>query len=56
MIASDLEKKIKKKIKNNGLPFCIVATAGTTITGSIDNLNDISRISNKYKYNVNILY
>ena len=49
MIASDLEKKIKKKIKNNGLPFCIVATAGTTITGSIDNLNDISRISNKYK-------
>ena len=49
MIASDLEKKIKKKIKDNGLPFCIVATAGTTITGSIDNLNDISRISNKYK-------
>ena len=44
-----LDKSIRVKIKNNGLPFCIVATAGTTITGSVDNLNDVSKIADKYK-------
>ena len=48
MIISDLNKSIKQKINDNGLPFCIVATAGTTKTGSIDNLNEISKIADKY--------
>ena len=49
MKISNLDKSIKQKIKDSGLPFCIVATAGTTITGSIDNLNEISKIADKYK-------
>ena len=44
-----LNKSIKKTIKENGIPFCIVATAGTTISGSIDNLKEISNIAEKYK-------
>lgn len=44
-----LNKCIKKKIKENGIPLCIVATAGTTISGSVDNLNEISKIAEKYK-------
>ena len=46
---SNLDKSIRQKINENGLPFCIVATAGTTVTGSIDNLNEISKIANKYR-------
>ena len=49
MKISNLDKSIKQKIKDSGLPFCIVATVGTTITGSIDNLNEISKIADKYK-------
>ena len=49
MKISNLDKLIKEKIKDSGFPFCIVATAGTTITGSIDNLNEISKIADKYK-------
>jgi len=49
MQITSLDKSIREKIKNNGIPFCIIATAGTTITGSIDNLNDVSKIANKYK-------
>ena len=49
MITSALRKLIQDKINNNGNPFCIVATAGTTITGSIDPLNEIAKIAEKYK-------
>ena len=44
MKISNLDKLIKEKIKDSGFPFCIVATAGTTITGSIDNLNEFSKL------------
>ncbi len=46
---SILNKSIRKKIKENGIPFCIVATAGTTLNGSVDNLKEISNIAEKYK-------
>ena len=49
MIITALKKLIKEKIDNNGYPFCIVATIGTTITGSIDPLNEIADIAEKYK-------
>ena len=49
MKISILDKSIRQKIKEKGFPFCIIATAGTTITGSVDNLNEISKIADKYK-------
>ena len=49
MKISDLDKSIRQKINEKGFPFCIVATAGTTINGSIDNLNEVSKIADKYK-------
>ena len=49
MKISDLDKSIRQKINDKGFPFCVVATAGTTITGSIDNLNEVSKIADKYK-------
>ena len=49
MIISELKKLIKYKNNNNGYPFCIIATAGTTLTGSIDPLNEIAEIAEKNK-------
>jgi len=46
---SNLDKSIRQKINDNGFPFCIIATAGTTVTGSIDNLDEVSKVANKYK-------
>ena len=45
MKITELEKSIKQIIKENGQPFCVIATVGTTITGSVDNLNEISNSS-----------
>jgi glutamate/tyrosine decarboxylase-like PLP-dependent enzyme len=44
----DLEIKINEQIKTNKLPFAIVATAGTTVSGNIDPLIDISKIAKKF--------
>jgi len=49
MITSKLKKLIQEKTDNNGQPFCVVATAGTTVTGSIDPLNEIAEVAKKYK-------
>ena len=43
-----IESMIEKDIKNNKIPMMICAMAGTTNSGSIDNLNQISKISKKY--------
>lgn len=45
---SDLEFQIKQQMKLGKQPFAIVATAGTTVSGNIDPLNEISEIANKY--------
>jgi len=44
MIPSELEKAIKEDRANGFLPFCVVATIGTTSTTSIDPVNDIAAI------------
>ena len=44
MIPSLLEKAIAKDKKNGLLPFCVVATVGTTSTTSIDPVNEIAEI------------
>jgi glutamate/tyrosine decarboxylase-like PLP-dependent enzyme len=44
----DLELQIQKEIALGKQPFAIVATAGTTVSGNIDPLNDISEIADKY--------
>lgn len=43
-----LEDAVKKEIENNRKPFVIVGTVGTTNTGSIDPLNEIADIAQKY--------
>jgi len=48
MEISDLERLILESINNNELPFFIGATAGTTVRGSFDPIEDIQNISKKY--------
>lgn len=47
MIPSELEKAIAEDKKNGWLPFCVVATIGTTSTTSIDPVNEIAEITQK---------
>ena len=43
-----LEDFIKQSKKKGDLPFCVVATAGTTVTGNIDPLSSIANICQRY--------
>ena len=47
MLPIELDKAIKEDKKNGWLPFCVVATVGTTSTTSIDPVNDIAEICGK---------
>jgi glutamate/tyrosine decarboxylase-like PLP-dependent enzyme len=58
IIPTDMEFKMSlNKLKNaiardkieGKTPFCIIATAGTTNTGTVDDLNEIAKISKKEK-------
>jgi len=44
----DLENQIKADVQNGHLPILINATAGTTVLGIFDNLEELSTIANKY--------
>lgn len=44
----DLEAKINEAVDTGKKPFAIVATAGTTVTGSIDPILSISEIARKF--------
>ncbi len=44
----DLELQIKEQIKAGKQPFAIVATAGTTVSGNIDPLENISKLAKKF--------
>lgn len=48
MDVEDLKRQIEADIKDGFIPFLIVGTAGTTNTGSIDLLEEISKIAKKY--------
>ncbi len=45
---NDLSTQIQEQLKSGKQPFAIVATAGTTVSGNIDPLKEISEIAKKY--------
>ncbi|XP_065666983.1 glutamate decarboxylase 1 isoform X5 [Hydra vulgaris] len=48
LVVSDLEVEVQKTIKNGAEPFCVCATAGTTVVGAFDPFNEIADICEKY--------
>lgn len=44
MIPAELEKEVQRAKKEGALPFIVIATAGTTVLGAFDPLNDIANI------------
>lgn len=48
MLAEDLEKQIAIVVKENRMPFFVNATAGTTVLGAFDDLNEIADVCEKY--------
>ncbi len=49
MIPSELEKTIKEDRANGIVPFCVVATIGTTSTTSVDPVEEIAKICTREK-------
>ncbi|MCX6174840.1 MAG: pyridoxal-dependent decarboxylase [Ignavibacteriales bacterium] len=49
MIPSELEKAIKEDRANGSVPFCVVATIGTTSTTSVDPVEEIAKICTREK-------
>jgi len=49
MIISDLEEKISKSLSEGGRPFLVAATAGTTVLGAFDPIDDVADVCEKYK-------
>ncbi|MCS6960724.1 MAG: pyridoxal-dependent decarboxylase [Pseudanabaenaceae cyanobacterium SKYGB_i_bin29] len=43
-----LESEIEKVVGEGGIPFVIIAVAGTTVTGAIDSIHDLADIAKKY--------
>lgn len=48
MIPEKLEQAIRDDLSNNIKPFCVVATVGTTSTTSVDPVNSIANITERY--------
>ena len=48
LIPAALEEQIKADIAAGVKPMCIIASAGTTLTGAVDPLRDIARIAPTY--------
>jgi len=48
MIADKLEEVINDDVKNGWKPFCVVATVGTTSSTSVDPIDEIAAICEKY--------
>jgi len=48
MLADDLEKKLVQATSAGCRPFLVVATAGTTVLGAFDNINDIADVCNRH--------
>lgn len=45
---NSLTKKIEEDIENGMKPFCIIAQAGTSLAGAIDDIDGLSKIASKY--------
>jgi glutamate/tyrosine decarboxylase-like PLP-dependent enzyme len=48
MDVTDLQHKIQHSLDSGQEPFCVVATAGTTVTGNIDPLLDIASVAKQH--------
>ena len=48
MQPNDLENKLKQTIEDGGLPFLVVATAGTTVHGAFDPIEQVGEIAQRY--------
>jgi glutamate/tyrosine decarboxylase-like PLP-dependent enzyme len=48
MDVSDLIQKLDMAVQHKQKPFCIVATAGTTVTGNIDPLGELAAVAKNY--------
>jgi aromatic-L-amino-acid decarboxylase len=48
MVPAALEEQIKADIAAGVKPMCIIASAGTTLTGAVDPLREIARIAQTY--------
>lgn len=48
ILVDRLEMAIKNVIKKGGIPFAIIAVAGTTVTGAIDPLWDLANLAQQY--------
>jgi glutamate decarboxylase len=48
IIPEKLEEDIRKSLSENKEPFMVIATAGTTVMGAFDPLDDIAEICKKY--------
>lgn len=49
MDVSDLVAKLERAKREGRAPFCVVATAGTTVTGSLDPLADIADVTQAHR-------
>ncbi|MBC3845129.1 aminotransferase class V-fold PLP-dependent enzyme [Winogradskyella echinorum] len=49
MLADHLEELVSKDINEGFEPFFVNATAGTTVLGAFDNVDNISKVCKKYK-------
>jgi hypothetical protein len=48
MDVEDLGRKVRQSLDLGQEPFCVVATAGTTITGNIDPLPDVAQVARQH--------
>jgi glutamate/tyrosine decarboxylase-like PLP-dependent enzyme len=48
METGELRRAIENARQDGKVPFCIVATAGTTTTGNIDPLSEIGQVAREY--------
>ncbi|MEP5611307.1 MAG: aminotransferase class V-fold PLP-dependent enzyme [Cyclobacteriaceae bacterium] len=49
MLVNNLEQSITQKIKLGSKPICVIATMGTTTTGSMDRIEEIAAVCRKHK-------
>jgi glutamate/tyrosine decarboxylase-like PLP-dependent enzyme len=48
MCPEDLDKQIKCELDKGNKPFMVCSTAGTTVEGAIDRVEEIGKVCKKY--------